>query len=93
MKPNPPHPTPTLDYQSPHALPVKEPMSDGCAGGLIGAGSLGCMLPLLLALYCGVVLGDMGGPLFWPILVVFGSVVGLVIGAIIGLSVGMYRKK
>jgi hypothetical protein len=66
-------------------------MHAGCAGGLIGAGSLGCLVPVLLAIYCALVLGDMGGPLFWPIVAFFGAILGLTAGGIAGSVVEAVR--
>lgn len=49
----------------------------GCLGG-------GCLFPLLLFLFCAFILGDTGGPLFWPVCVLFFGVVGLVVGIVVG---------
>ena len=51
---------------------------------LIGCASGGCLLPVLLFVFAAVS-GDMGGPLFWPIAVVFLGIVGAAIGAFYGL--------
>jgi uncharacterized membrane protein len=39
-------------------------------------------MPLVLFLISALA-GDTGGPLFWPILVLFGAVVGAIIGTIL----------
>ena len=50
--------------------------SAGCVSG-------GCLLPFVLCVACGVLFGDIGGPLFWPIIAVPLGMVGMVIGMII----------
>lgn len=80
---------PTIDYKGPD----EKPMHEGIKGGLVGAGSLGCLVPLLLAIFCAVVLNDMGGPLFWPIIIIFGAVAGFPIGAVVGGMVRVVRRR
>jgi uncharacterized membrane protein len=50
----------------------------GCAGAVSG----GCLLPVLL-LFVAALLGDTGGPLFWPIFALFLAVLGGCIGTFI----------
>lgn len=50
----------------------------GCVRGSLGCG---CVVPLLLFV-AAALSGDVGGPLFWPIIAVFGAIVGGIIGAI-----------
>ena len=47
---------------------------------LIGCGVGGCLLPILLFLFCVIVLKDAGGPLFWPIIAVPLGLIGLGVG-------------
>jgi len=54
----------------------------GYTAPLIGCGFGGCLLPILLFLACGVLLGDTGGPLFWPFIAVPLGFIGLVAGFI-----------
>lgn len=63
-------------------------MPPGCAGAAVGAGALGCLAPLLLAIFCAIVLNDLGGPCIWPLLVVAGAAVGAILGASFGLRHG-----
>jgi len=50
----------------------KEPMI-GCVVG-------GCCLPIILLIISAAFLGDIGGPLLWPIISVVFGLIGLVIG-------------
>jgi len=58
---------------------------------LIGCGVGGCLLPILLFLFCAIVLKDTGGPLFWPFIAVFLGLIGLGIGY--GVRSHKKRKK
>jgi hypothetical protein len=85
---------PTLDYHTPE--PPKQPKGPfygACVGGCLGAGLLGVVLPLMLAVYCALVLNDMGGPLFLPIIAIAGGTVGLLAGALVGLVVRFVRRR
>lgn len=68
-------------------------MHAGWAGAWIGAAALGCLVPLLLAIYCALVLNDMGGLLFWPIVIVFDALVGLMVGGIVGSIIEIARMR
>ena len=46
----------------------------------IGCGLGGCLVPLLLFLACGIFLGDVGGPLFWPFIAAPLGGLGMAIG-------------
>lgn len=50
----------------------------------VGCVSGGCFLPVILFIVAGIA-GDVGGPLFWPILAVFGAVVGFAGGTLFAL--------
>jgi hypothetical protein len=66
----------------PSELPsAKSPI--GVKPPLIGCATGGCLLPILLFVFAAVS-GDMGGPLFWPIAVVFLGAFGTIVGAIFG---------
>jgi hypothetical protein len=65
------------DQPSPKLAIVKKAPLIGCASG-------GCLFPIILFIFAAVS-GDMGGPLFWPIAVIFLGALGTVIGAIYGL--------
>ena len=55
---------------------------------IVGCISGGCLIPILLFLFCGIVLNDTGGPLIWPILSVFFGLLGL----LVGLAIRLVRK-
>ena len=65
------------DQPSPKLAIYKKAPLVGCASG-------GCLIPVLLFVFSAIS-GDMGGPLFWPIAVVFLAIVGTGIGVIYGL--------
>jgi hypothetical protein len=72
-----------LDYESPAPDELPRP-SPGCLGGCLGGLLGGVAIPLSAMWYCDVVLNDMGGILFWPI-VAFGlGLAGMIIGALCG---------
>lgn len=71
----------------------REPLHAGCAGSLIGAGSLGCLVPVVLFIYCALVLNDIPGLLFWPIVVFFGAMLGVTAGGIVGSVVEALRAR
>jgi ABC-type uncharacterized transport system permease subunit len=47
----------------------------------------------MLAVYCALVLNDMGGPLFLPIIAIAGGTVGRLAGALVGLVVRFVRRR
>ncbi|MDQ8201353.1 hypothetical protein QEH56_24555, partial [Pelagicoccus enzymogenes] len=47
---------------------------------LIGFGVGGCIIPSILFTFCLVVLRDIGGPLFWPIITLPMAGIGFLIG-------------
>lgn len=47
---------------------------------LIGLVVGGCVIPVLLFVFCLVVLRDTGGPLFWPLIAVPMASIGLFVG-------------
>ncbi len=71
-------------YQPPQSsappAPATHPRNrlTGCIRGSLGCG---CFVPAVLFLIAGLS-HDMGGPLFWPVLVVIGTLVGAAIGAL-----------
>lgn len=72
-----------LNYEPKRRTELYAPEHPGrraCLGGCLGAIVGGVIVPIGLGVYCGLVLNDMGGPLFWPFL----AIVGLVGGAIVG---------
>jgi hypothetical protein len=78
----------TNPYTSP-ATPVPDQAGRrymvGCMRGTFGCG---CLVPLVLFVIAAVS-GDVGGPLFWPILMIFtGSV-----GAVLGVVLAPFEKK
>jgi hypothetical protein len=48
----------------------------GCLRGTLGCG---CLIPLLIFIIAAIT-GDVGGPLFWPILMIFTGSVGAALG-------------
>lgn len=57
---------------------LSEPSSQktyGCHGAAFG----GCLLPTIL-LFLAAASGDIGGPLFWPILAAFLGLIGMTVG-------------
>jgi hypothetical protein len=52
----------------------------GYSRPIIGCVSGGCLAPILLFIFGGLVLRDTGGPLFWPIIAVPLGLIGLGIG-------------
>lgn len=56
------------------------PLAVVAVGTVAGAILLGIVTPVVLFLVAVFVFGDMGGPLFWPILVIFGLIVGAAAG-------------
>jgi hypothetical protein len=50
----------------------------GCVVGSLGGG---CLVPLILFIFAAIS-GDVGGPLFWPILMLFTGSVGAALGVL-----------
>jgi hypothetical protein len=63
---------------NPLQIEVPEAKNYGCRGAVAG----GCLFPILIFIFAAIS-GDMGGPLFWPFLVVVFGIVGLVVGLFI----------
>jgi len=61
-------------------LPPRKESAWREAAPYLGCSAGGCVVPFGLLMFCGYVLGDTGGPLFWPILAGFTGMLGLVIG-------------
>ena len=66
-----------------HALP---PLLFVGVGAGSGALLLGVITPIILFFVAVFIFGDMGGPLFWPILAIIGLAVGAAAGATVSLS-------
>jgi hypothetical protein len=60
---------------------------------LYGCLSGGCLVPLLLFFLCAFISGDTGGPLFWPICMLFFGVVGLVVGIVVGGELRQQKRE
>lgn len=56
-----------------------------CAGAGAGAVLLGIVAPVILFFIAAFVLGDMGGPLFWPFLMILGLIIGAASGFVLSL--------
>ena len=66
----------------------KQPSHLARRAPIVGCLSGGCLIPILLFLFCGIVLNDTGGPLIWPILSAFLGLLGL----LVGLAIRLVRK-
>jgi hypothetical protein len=53
---------------------LKKCQRTGCLSG-------GCLLPLLFLVFA-IAAGDMGGPLFWPLISIVGAILGIVLGTL-----------
>ena len=86
------HDVMTNPYEPPEATESTPELTAiiGWKPPVIGCGAGGCLIPTLLFIVC-LVFGDIGGPLFWPILAVFLAVVGFVVGS--ACSLGTYAIK
>ena len=61
-----------------------------CLPPAVGCGFGGCLLPTAGFLFCALILNDIGGPLFWPIIAGFSGFCGAFVGMIYSL---IFRKK
>ncbi|MBB5032477.1 putative lipid-binding transport protein (Tim44 family) [Prosthecobacter vanneervenii] len=68
-------------YQPPQAPAPTAPPRNRLTGCMRGSLGCGCFIPFVLFLIAGLS-GDLGGPLFWPLLVLVGTVVGAAIGTL-----------
>jgi hypothetical protein len=60
--------------------PENEPKQrSGCFYAFLGAGTGGCLLPGVFFLIA-TALGDIGGPLFWPLISIPLGLIGLAVG-------------
>lgn len=72
-----------------YAMRVVGRVGAGCAiGGSVG----GCLIPFALFVICAFVLGDMGGPLFWPFFAIFVGVLGALLGSLTGLVSALWKR-
>jgi hypothetical protein len=72
---------PNVSSDAKEKRPYPEPLI-GCAVG-------GCLIPLLLFIFCLLVLKDIGGYLFWP----FIAIPLALIGAGIGYGINLYKNR
>lgn len=67
---------------------AKHKFTASACGCLIG----GIVVPIAFFLVAGVILHDLGGPLFWPLLCIAGGVSGALLGCFIAI-VARYKLK
>lgn len=71
----------TNPYAPPEAPALDEPKRRYTAGCVRGTLGCGCLVPLMLFIIAAIS-GDVGGLLFWPILMLFTGSAGAVLGLV-----------